>query len=108
MKQSIKIENNKDKLNPLPIEFFENLKSVENKNTDSDDIEPFEFSKEVLNGDKLITVVGIEKIKKGRYHKSFYTIIKYVLIFMTIIVGISIVIMNFIDNYSIEYLFEQK
>lgn len=61
MKQSIKIENNKDKLNPLPIEFFENLKSVENKNTDNDDIEPFEFSKKMLDGDRLITVVSVEK-----------------------------------------------
>lgn len=61
MKQSIKIENNKDKLNPLPVEFFENLKSPKNKNTDSNDIEPFEFSKEVLDGDRLITVVSVEK-----------------------------------------------
>lgn len=66
MKQSIKIENNKDKLNPLPVEFFENLKSPENKNTDNDNIEPFEFSKEALDGDKLITVVGIQKIEKGK------------------------------------------
>lgn len=61
MKQSIKIENNKDKLNPLPVEFFENLKSPENKNTDNDNIEPFEFSKEALDGDRLITVVSVEK-----------------------------------------------
>ena len=40
---------------------FENLKNTENKNTDSDNIEPFEFSKEVLDGDRLITVVGIKK-----------------------------------------------
>lgn len=61
MKQNTKIESNKNKLNPLPVEFFENLKSVESKNTDSDDIEPFEFSKEVLDGDRLITVVNVEK-----------------------------------------------
>lgn len=61
MKQSIKIENNKDKLNPLPVEFFENLKSPKNKNTDRNDIEPFEFSKDVLDGDRLITVVSVEK-----------------------------------------------
>lgn len=61
MKQNIKVENNKNKLNPLPVEFFENLKNTENKNTDSDNIEPFEFSKEVLDGDRLITVVGIKK-----------------------------------------------
>ena len=61
MKQSIKIENNKDKLNPLPVEFFENLKSIENKNINSDDIEPFEFSKEVLDGDRPITVAGVER-----------------------------------------------
>lgn len=61
MKQDIKNKNNKNKLNPLPVEFFENLKSPKNKNTDSDDIEPFQFSKEVLDGTRLITVVGIEK-----------------------------------------------
>lgn len=66
MKQSIKIENNKDKLNPLPVKFFENLKSPKNKNTDNDNIEPFEFSKEVLDGDKLITVVGIQKNKERK------------------------------------------
>ncbi len=61
MKQDIKNENNKDDLNPLPVDFFENLENVENKNTYSGDIEPFEFSKEVLDGDRLITIVGIEK-----------------------------------------------
>ena len=61
MKQDIKNENNKDDLNPLPVDFFENLENVENKNTYSSDIEPFEFSKEVLDGDRLITIVGIEK-----------------------------------------------
>ena len=66
MKQNIKVENNKNKLNPLPVEFFENLKSPKNKNTDNDNIEPFEFSKEVLNGDRLITVVDIEKNKEGK------------------------------------------
>lgn len=57
-------KNNKDNLNPLPVEFFENLKSVENKNTDNNDIEPFEFSKEVLNGDRLITVASVKKQKR--------------------------------------------
>lgn len=61
MKQNTRNKNDKDNLTPLPIEFFENLKNVENKNTDNKDIEPFEFSKEVLDGDRLITVVNVEK-----------------------------------------------
>ena len=64
MIQNMRNKNNKDNLNPLPVEFFENLKSVENKNTDNNDIEPFEFSKEVLNGDRLITVASVKKQKR--------------------------------------------